>query len=96
MFKGSHCKKLAGFKAARGVGQGDVGSPTNWNAVCDILRVALGNLPNRLHIPCQNGILHPVNAIGYADDLLTASGSLGALQDQADLVSIFAMIFGLD
>ena len=37
-----------------------------------------------------------MNAIGYADDLLTASGSLGALQDQADLVSIFAMIFGLD
>ena len=78
------------------MGQGDVGSPTNWNAVYDILLVALANLPNQLHIIGPNGKLHPVPTIGYADDLLSAAGSLEALQQQADLVSIFAMIFGLE
>ena len=94
--KESHCKKIAEFKAGRGVGQGDVGSPTNWNAVFDILLVALANLPSQLNITGPHGNLHPVTGIGYADDLLTAAGSSAGLQDQADLVSIFAMIFGLD
>ena len=73
-----------------------MGSPTNWNAVYDILLVALANLPNQLNILGPNSKLHPVTTIGYADDLLSAAGSIEALQDQADLVSIFAMIFGLD
>ena len=73
-----------------------MGSPTNWNAVFDFLLVALANLPSQLNITGPHGNLHPVTGIGYADDLLTAAGSSEGLQDQADLVSIFAMIFGLD
>ena len=94
--RGSHCKKLADFKPARGVGHGDVGSPTNWNAVYDILLVAQANLPNQLNILGPNSKLHPITTNGYADDLLSAAGSIEALQDQANLVSIFAMIFGLE
>ena len=94
--KGSHCKTLAEFTAERGVGQGDVGSPTNWNAVFDILLVALSKLPQQLLTTRAWGALRPVQAIGFADDLLSVAGSLQALQDQADLVSIFAMIAGLE
>ena len=78
------------------MGQGDGGSPTNWNAVFDILLVGLANLPSQLNITGPYGSLHPVTGMGYADDLLTAAGSPEGLQEQADMVSIFAMIFGLD
>ena len=82
--------------AERGVGQEDVGSPTNWNAVFDILLVALSRIPNQLNKLGPNGELQNVQAIGFADDLLSAAGSIETLQKQADIVSIFAMIFGLE
>jgi hypothetical protein len=73
----------------RGVPQGDTGSPLIWLAVYDILLRALTIQRSRL----VDRLAHTVN---YADDLKSIAGNLPSLQEQANLVSAFALVFGLD
>jgi hypothetical protein len=73
----------------RGVPQGDTGSPLIWLAVYDILLRALTIQRTQL----QDRLAHTVN---YADDLKSIAGHLDSLQEQANLVSAFALVFGLD
>ena len=77
------------FPAERGVPQGDVASPFEWNAVYDILLRALTIQHRHITDPSTQ-------AIAYADDLLSVSSSITSLQQQADLVAAFAAIFELD
>ena len=65
-------------------------SPFEWNAVYDILLRALITI-QRCHITDTS-----TQAIAYSDDLLSVSSTLASLQQQADLVAIFASIFELD
>ena len=73
----------------RGVPQGDTGSPLIWLAVYDILLRALTIQQQQL----ADQLAHAVN---YADDLKSIAGSLTSLQEQANLVSAFALVFSLD
>jgi hypothetical protein len=73
----------------RGVPQGDMGSPLIWLAVNDILLRALIIQRQQL----QDRLAH---AVSYADDLKSIAGNSGSLQEQANLVLAFALVFGLD
>jgi len=88
--------KTPSFKAEVGTGQGDVGSPLNWIAFFDILLCAL----DREHSDCplirSKGRLTKARDTGYADDLVSIMTSLAGLQRKANIVSAFAIIFGLD
>jgi hypothetical protein len=85
------------FDAERGTGQGDVGSPFNWDAAYDILLCALDTVDEGLfYVLSPDGILTPASDIAYADDLLSGMSTLKGLQLKADIVSAFAIIFGLD
>ena len=62
----------------------------------DIILWALQLQPNnRVAIPSTNGSIKFINHVAYADDLFTTAGSLAGLQQQADIVSLFCLIFGL-
>ena len=102
-------KKYAGFpagttemkalflEAIRGTGQGDVGSPMNWDALFDILLCALSSVKDdRFYTHGSSERLSPVPDIAYADDLVSGMSSLSGIQEKAKIVSAFAIIFGLD
>lgn len=84
------------FQAEVGTGQGDVGSPLNWIAFFDILLCALELDTTDQPLFRANGQLHVARDTGYADDLVSAKSTLAGLQSRADIVSAFAIIFGLD
>ena len=96
--------KYRGFKetpefvnAERGAGQGDDGSPFNWDAAYDILLCAVDSVKaEQFYILRSSGDLTPAADIAYADDLLSRMSSLSGLQLKADIVSAFSIIFGLD
>eukprot|EP01036_Dinobryon_divergens_P062056 gene62056-biopygen41823 len=84
--------------AERGVGQGAGLSPATWNALMDILLRSLeiiSPITNPL-IPGRPGIVVASQDTCYADDLLSPAATLDNLQLKADLVSAFALVFGLD
>ena len=90
------------FNPARGVGQGDVHSPYSWNALYDILLCSLEAAIEdpkhdklRFLIRSQNSCLRTTYDKAYADDLIALAARMGFLQLKADIVSAFAMIFGL-
>jgi hypothetical protein len=73
-----------------GVPQGDTGSPLIWLAVYDTLIRALTIQRSRL----IDRLAHTVN---YEDDLKSIAGNLlPSLQEHANLVSAFALVFELD
>jgi hypothetical protein len=85
------------FHAIRGVGQGDVGSPTLWNMMMDILLCSLDKCnmyPFYTLLPDFS--LIRLRDSAFADDLLSYACSLPGLQAKADLVSAFCIIFGID
>jgi hypothetical protein len=84
------------FTAEVGTGQGDVTSPLNWIAFFDILLCALDTTdPDKPLIRAKGRIL-PTRDTGYADDLVSVMTTLSGLQRKADIVSAFAIVFGLD
>jgi hypothetical protein len=89
-------KPTPSFQAEVGTGQGDVGSPLNWIAFFDILLCALELDTVDQPLFRASGKLHVSRDTGYADDLVSAKSTLGGLQAKADIVSAFAIIFGLD
>ena len=77
------------FEAERGTPQGDVSSPTSWTALYDILLRALRLQKQRTFQ--EDGFFSC-----FADDLVSMGTSTYSIQQQADLVSAFSLIFGLD
>ena len=85
------------FQAEVGTGQGDVASPFNWNSFFDILLRALATVDTTpLYIRSTENQLHPTEDSGFADDLISISARGESLQQKADIVSAFSIIFGLD
>jgi hypothetical protein len=85
------------FQAQVGTGQGDVASPFNWNSFFDILLRALATVETTpLYIRSEEHVLHPTEDSGFADDLISISARADGLQEKADIVSAFSIIFGLD
>ena len=84
------------FEAEVGTGQGDVGSPLNWIAFFDILLCALDSDSTDRPMVRAKGKVHQTRDTGYADDLVSIMTTLFGLQRKADIVSAFAIIFGLD
>eukprot|EP01041_Mallomonas_annulata_P042288 gene42288-biopygen23342 len=84
--------------AVRGVGQGASLSPATWAALMDILLRSLEIIAPNTNplLPGLPGTLTPSQDTCYADDLLSATATIPHLQTKADLVSAFALIFGLD
>ena len=77
------------FEAERGTPQGDVSSPHSWTALYDILLRALRLQQERTFK--EHGYFSFI-----ADDLVSLGTSTYSIQQQADIVSAFSLIFGLD
>jgi len=89
-------KQELAFTPTRGTGQGGTTSPDTWSGFFDPLAWTLSLNPDPdLHQPAGPQTLLN-RALIYADDLLTASASLRHLQTQADIVTAFAAIFGIE
>eukprot|EP01041_Mallomonas_annulata_P009126 gene9126-biopygen4364 len=86
------------FTAERGVGQGAGLRPATWNALMDILLRSVKILAptNNPLIPGRPVLVVPSQDTCYADDLLSSAATLENLQLNADVISAFALIFGLD
>jgi len=85
------------FFAMRGVGQGDTPSPFIWNAFFDILLVALKlGTKSQFWVRGRDDKLHSLSDTAYADDMLSPGSDLVILQQKADIVSAFAIIFNYD
>ena len=79
------------FRVERGTGQGDVSSPNNWKAFIDILLCAVPMAEiGKFYTRGKDG--DPA----YADDLNSFSSSLEGLQENADIVSAFCVVMGID
>ena len=89
-------ERAAPFRSHKGTGQGDVSSPLLWCAFFDILLRALEMVPSDFQVRGANGHLATIGDTAYADDLLSISASSHNLQAKADIVSAFAVAFGLD
>ena len=85
------------FKAERGTGQGDVGSPNNWKAFFDILLCAVSMAENgKFYTRGKDSEINEIKDPAYADDLNSFSSSLEGLQEKADIVSAFCIVMGID
>jgi hypothetical protein len=92
--------KVASFSAGTGTGQGNIDSPLNWTAIMDILLRALQTANShpfyvRTHTPQGFG-LGETPDIAYADDLISLTSRLEGLQQKADVVCAFCLVFGLE
>ena len=66
-------------------------------AAFDILLCALSSVEDgRFYILRHNDLLWSSDEIAYADDLVSATSTISGLQLKADIVSAYAIIFGLD
>ena len=93
---GINCtSKPAFFSCDRGTGQGDVGSPSNWLAFMDILLVALKYVYAPFYTRA-NSHLEPAGDNCFADDMLSLASRHAAMQQKADIVSAFAIVFGME
>jgi len=81
------------FHAERGVGQGDVGSPTIWNIFMDILLSSLQQVEfSPIYMQSMDGSCYRMRDTAYADDLITCSSNEYGLQTKADIVSAFSIV----
>ena len=84
------------FSASKGTPQGDVVSPDIWTMFFDILLTALEmGAKEEYGFTDINGETFTTRDTAFADDLQSASRSLEGLQQKADIVSAFCIIFGL-
>ncbi len=84
------------FSTGQGTGQGDISSPDIWNSFMDMLLTALAiGTESDFLFKCDNDSLIPQRDLAYADDLISISARHHTLQRKADVVSAFALIFGL-
>ncbi len=84
-------------EAYRGVAQGGVESCVIWNAVMDILLTALDQVnEDPVLILGPDHQLRKLQPGCFADDLLAAATGSKGLQQLADVVSAFCVVFGFD
>ena len=89
-------KNTRHFSTGQGTGQGDISSPDIWNAFMDILLTLLKNYSNPdFLIKTDCNTLATQHDTAYADDLFSVGATKATLQKKADLVSTFAVFFGL-
>eukprot|EP01036_Dinobryon_divergens_P062140 gene62140-biopygen47474 len=91
------CKQIIDtFLAELGTGQGDVASPMCWNALFDILLVMLDNC-DRDPYWCRGakGNMYTTGETAFADDMESTSATNKGMQEKANVVSAFCLIFGL-
>jgi hypothetical protein len=84
------------YPCERGTGQGDVPSTLQWNRFYDILLTALDSVKSGRFFT-QSTLNHkhlPDNA--FADDTLSFAADHDTLQEKANIVSAFSIIFGTD
>ena len=86
------------IRPKRGCGQGTVLSPSTWIAFFDMLlcSLAAATSDDDLILPSSPSQLHSAKDPCYMDDLLTLAHSQATLQQKADIVSAFCIIFGVD
>jgi hypothetical protein len=83
------------FERVRGTQQGGKSSPLNWVALFDMVLSGLDICSEGLIVQDDCNEMHSVGEICFVDDLLTVQRSSEALQMQADVMSAFAVVFGL-
>lgn len=83
------------FQTELGCGQGDVPSPTNWNAFFDILLTALSSFGSEFSSMGIYGFSIPQEQVAYADDLNSLMATLEKFQYSADLICAFTSLMGL-
>ena len=90
---------LDAFTAERGTGQGDVPSPSSWNAIFDILLTALNrdevNQDSVRMIRAADQSHYATSETGYVDDLISTALDAAGIQRKADIVSAFCLITGI-
>jgi hypothetical protein len=84
------------FVAECGTGQGDISSPAAWNAAYDILLTSLALVESDYYLQDDQGEARKLKDQAYADDLISVTGTLEAIQKKADVVSGFCIIYGLE
>ena len=89
-------RKVAALCSEKGTPQGDVTSPMNWVAIFDILLRALARAKGG-EFWVRGDEEGPYSAAdqAYMDDLISSTGTHAALQDRADIISAFCLIFGI-
>ena len=90
---------LDSFVAARGTGQGDVKSPSCWNAIFDIFHTALQRdeiahgYTRLLNGECRSHYV--ATEMDIVDDLESCSVNAVGIKRKADIVSAFCLITGI-
>ena len=85
------------FSSRQGAGQGDKASPSIWIAVMDIILTALElAAPGDFVLESSDGSHYIANDLSYADDLITLSATVEAIQQKADVVSAMTLFLGLE
>jgi hypothetical protein len=94
----SHCHgDNERFSSRQGAGQGDKASPSIWIAVMDIILTALEqSAPGDFVLDSSDGSQYIANDLSYADDLITLSSTVEAIQQKADVVSAMTIFLGLE
>eukprot|EP01036_Dinobryon_divergens_P061501 gene61501-biopygen5758 len=84
------------FLAELGTGQGDVSSPLCWNALFDILLVMLEKCDHQPY-RCRgrHGHMYKAGETAFADDMESTTATNEGMQEKANVVSAFCLIFGL-
>eukprot|EP01034_Spumella_vulgaris_P029001 gene29001-35972_t len=84
------------FEAERGTGQGDVTSPLCWTALFDILLKMLDSI-DADPFQCRGaaGVLYSAGETAFADDMESTAKTNKGMQQKADVVSAFCIIFEL-
>lgn len=90
-------KHNADFTPGRGTAQGGVDSTAVYSAFTDILLCALSAVTGgEFYISDVDGNLRGAIPVSYVDDLITAQSKSHKLQEMADIVSGFCIIFHLE
>ena len=90
-------EKGATFTPGRGTAQGGVDSTAVYSAFTDILLCALSSVTGgEFYISDVDGNLRGAIPISYVDDLITAQSKAAKLQEMADIVSGFCIMFHLE
>ena len=87
---------VQGFRSAKGTPQGDVSSPMNWVAIFDILLRALEKASDgKYTIQGEQEGEYDAPDQAYMDDLITPAATHAAIQERANIISAFCIIFGI-
>ena len=88
---------ISTFIAERGTGQGDNPSPSLWAAFLDILARTLArfDIVNSHTVTVVNGNIEVIIETMYVDDIESKTSTAHGMQNRADTIAAFAMIFGI-